>query len=78
MASIEERINSRGVKTYRVRFRRNGFKSFIITFPSRYDAEEWVLLNEEKYYEDPDKYKNWFKDVLKISWSVKKREMNER
>jgi hypothetical protein len=47
----------------------------MMTFPSKKEAEDWVLLHEDKYYEKPEKYTTWLKGILRIARAVKKREM---
>jgi len=57
MATITPRVY-KGKISYRVMLRRKGYKMLCITFPSEEEAVNWVMENEEKYFEDPKKYQD--------------------
>lgn len=67
MAAIEKRYRSDGSFVFRVRLRKNDFPGFTISFQTEEEAVRWVLKHEDAYYEDPKKYHEWLKKVLKVS-----------
>lgn len=56
MASIFARQNMNGTVTYRLQIRRKRVPKLNLTFTSREDAEEWQLLHEYAYIQDPYPY----------------------
>lgn len=54
MATIYERINKDGTKSFRVQIRRKGLKQFSAHFLTRKDAKRFVEQNEHKYCLNPD------------------------
>ena len=55
MASIEERINSKGEKSYRVKVRKKGYPVQTASFIRKTDAKIWAqntecAINEGRYF----------------------------
>lgn len=73
MAAIEKRYRKDGSFVYRVRLRRNDFPGFTISFETQDEAVNWVLKHEDSYYDDPQKYHDWMKKILRVSKQLKTR-----
>lgn len=58
MGSIQERKCLHG-SSFRVRLRRQHYQEFTITFDDYETACDWLMKNEQKFYENPEKYFNW-------------------
>jgi hypothetical protein len=61
LATIFNRINKDGSVSYRVMIRRKGLPLLTLSFFSYAEAVNWVIENEEKYIDNPNRYQKWIK-----------------
>lgn len=64
MASIFLRKDVHNTESYRMIFKRKGFKYFSLTFDDREAACKFAQEHEAKYFEDPNHYDNWRADLF--------------
>ena len=84
MASIQERINSRGEKSYKVQIRLNGYKPLTKTFQRKTDAREWAAQTESdmkrgRYFEMAESERHTLADLINryIQYEVPKRKSDQ-
>jgi len=69
MAYIQERISSKGEKTFRVQVRRKGYPTQTATFPSKTKAMNWAksveaAMHEKRYFKSTEAQKHTLTDMI--------------
>lgn len=72
MSSVFERKHPSGRVSIRVLLRRKGYPSFSLSFDNWDSACDWVEENEEKYFQNPERYHKWRNQHDNISRRKKK------
>lgn len=60
---INKRISPNGAITYRVRFRKKGMRTFVVTFTDAEVAATWAKENYKRFFEDPASYFAWKEEL---------------